>query len=307
MTTFPKLDDRLRIGRLATPRHPAHIVLDTDAGNQIDDQFAIVHALCSPDQLHVEALYAAPFHNARLTGPGDGMNTSRREILRLLDCLHIQPARPVYRGSTRYLPGAREPVDSDAARDLVDRAMADRPRPLYIVAIGAITNIASAILIAPAIIEKIIVIWLGGHAHHWPHCREFNLGQDVHAARIVFDCGVPLVHIPCAGAVEPLATTLAEVDAHLRHTTPIGHELARLFRSIAPARPFAWSKVLWDLAATGYLVRPEAFDSALTPAPIITDQLTWSHDPARHPIRVIRHVDRDMIFSDLFEKALAAT
>ena len=64
---------------------------------------------------------------------------------------------------------------------------------LYVVAIGALTNIASAILIEPKIIEKIVVVWLGGTALHWPHAVEFNLAGDVLAARLVFDCGVPLI------------------------------------------------------------------------------------------------------------------
>ena len=41
------------------------MVLDTDTYNEIDDQFAVVHALLSPEHLNVEALYAAPFHNNR--------------------------------------------------------------------------------------------------------------------------------------------------------------------------------------------------------------------------------------------------
>jgi len=48
------------------------MVLDTDTYNEVDDQFAVVYALRSPERLRVEALYAAPFHNDRSSGPADG-------------------------------------------------------------------------------------------------------------------------------------------------------------------------------------------------------------------------------------------
>ena len=49
------------------------MVLDTDTYNEIDDQYALAQVLLSPEDVTVEAVYAAPFHNARSTGPGDGM------------------------------------------------------------------------------------------------------------------------------------------------------------------------------------------------------------------------------------------
>ena len=54
-------DDDWHRARLALPHLPARVVIDTDAANEIDDQFALAWALLSPAQLHVEAVYAAPF------------------------------------------------------------------------------------------------------------------------------------------------------------------------------------------------------------------------------------------------------
>ena len=68
------------------------------------------------------------------------------EILKLLDLLSEK--REVYRGSTRYLAVENTPVISDAAKDLAERANNYSPEnPLYVIAIGAITNIDSAILL----------------------------------------------------------------------------------------------------------------------------------------------------------------
>ena len=88
--TFPQLSEQDRISRLQAPAGKARMVLDTDTYNEIDDQFALTYALLSPDKLSVEAIYAAPFHNSRSNGPGDGMEKSYEEILRLLEFLDGQ-------------------------------------------------------------------------------------------------------------------------------------------------------------------------------------------------------------------------
>jgi hypothetical protein len=78
--------------QLLTPRRGSvRVVLDTDTYNEIDDQFALVQMMLSPERLDVEAIYAAPFHNYRSDGPGHGMDLSYDEILRLLDRLNMSP------------------------------------------------------------------------------------------------------------------------------------------------------------------------------------------------------------------------
>ena len=136
--------------------------------------------------------------NEKSTGPADGMEKSYQEIMNILTLLEREDLKSnVFRGSTSYMSSETEPVISDAAKDLAERAMDySEENPLYVIAIGAITNVSSALLINPEIKNRIVLIWLGGNAVHWPHNREFNLFQDVAGARIVFGCGVPLVQLP---------------------------------------------------------------------------------------------------------------
>jgi purine nucleosidase len=190
---YPILSEEFRIRRLAPPSGPVDMVLDTDTFNEIDDQFALAYTILSSEKLKLKAIYAAPFHNSLSSGPKDGMEKSYEEILKILSRLNRNAEDFVFRGSDTYLPGSHVPVDSPAARDLVLKAMAaPEDKPLYVVAIGAITNVASAILLEPDIIKKIVVVWLGGHQLSWGNTKEFNLEQDVFAARVVFDSGVPL-------------------------------------------------------------------------------------------------------------------
>jgi inosine-uridine nucleoside N-ribohydrolase len=277
------------------------MVLDTDTYNEIDDQFAVVHALLSPTKLDVEALYAAPFHNDRSTGPRDGMEKSYEEILRLLERLDVAPEGFVFRGSTGFLTDWEHAHRSEAALDLVERAMAPDKEPLFVVAIGAITNVASAILIEPRIIERITVVWLGGHSLYWPHTREFNLRQDVLASRLVFDCGVPLVQIPCLGVTSHLLTTVAEMERYVQGRGAIGDYLAEIFKAYHDDH-YAWSKVIWDISTIGYLLNPAWVPTELVHSPILTDQVTWSVDHSRHLIRSATYVHRDPIYRDLFTK-----
>jgi purine nucleosidase len=297
---FPVISNALRLERLQPPTGKVRMVLDTDTYNEIDDQFALVHALLSPERLDVQAVYAAPFHNERSTGPADGMEKSYEEILRLLDRLDVSPDRFVFRGSTGFLTDWDHPYRSEAALDLVKRALA-ADDPLHVVAVGAITNVASAILTEPHIVERIVVVWLGGHAFHWPDTREFNLKQDLLAARLVFDCGVPLIHIPCQGVTSHLTTTVAEIERYVQGRGAIGDYLAEILKAYHTDH-YAWSKVIWDIAPIAYLVNPEWVPTDLVHSPIVTDQLTWSFDRSRHLIRSARFVHRDAIFRDLFTK-----
>ena len=299
---FATLDPAFVIERLRPPRGKLRMVLDTDTYNEIDDQFAVVHALLSPDRLDVEALYAAPFHNANSSGPEDGMERSYEEIQRLLERLRLQSAVRVLRGSRGYLTGPDAPQDSDAARDLVELGMAGpADTPLYVVAIGAITNVASALLLEPRLVERIIVVWLGGNPLYWPTAREFNLQQDLHASRLIFDCGVPLVQIPCQAVAALLHTTVPEIETHLAGRGPIADYLVKIFKDHHRDH-YAWSKVIWDISTIGYLLNPDWVPTTLVHSPILTDQFTYSQDTRRHFIRIADTVHRDPIFRDLFGK-----
>ena len=302
---FPQLSDAFRIKRLNPPSGKLRMVLDTDTYNEIDDQFALTYALLSPEKLSVEAVYAAPFHNTRSTGPEDGMEKSYEEILRLLDFLGRDADGFAFRGSTDWLGASRQPQNNAAVRDMIAKALASPDDdPLYVVAIGAITNVASALLLAPEIVEKIVVVWLGGHHLHWRDTREFNLQQDVPAAQVVLDSGVPFVLIPCYGVTSHLTTTHSELRAHIGGVNAIGDYLCQIFADYRPDA-FAASSVIWDISTIAWLINGDWAPSVLDHSPVLTDNVTWSVDRSRHLIRVAHFVQRDPIFRDLFQKIRA--
>ncbi|MDF2962550.1 MAG: nucleoside hydrolase [Paenibacillus sp.] len=300
--SYPQLTQEKLLQRLQYPAGKVRMVLDTDTYNEIDDQFAVIYALQSKEKLEIEAFYAAPFHNHLSSGPKDGMEKSYQELQKIFTVMGIEGQVPVYKGSEAYLPGADIPVDSEAARDLVERAMASKDEdPLYVVAIGAITNVASAILMKPEIIEKIVVIWLGGHALHWPDTKEFNLRQDLHASRVVLDSGVPLVLIPCMGVASHLQTSLSEIRDYVKDKGSIGRYLYETYENCHHDH-YAYTRVIWDISTIGYLINEGWAPSSLVHSPHLSEDYRWSVDSSRHFIRYVWSLKRDRIFNDLFNK-----
>ena len=304
MSDFPVLSDADRLERLAPPTPGRRVVIDTDTANEIDDQFALVHALLSPE-LKLEAVYAAPFSNAHADTPESGMEQSFDEILNVYEQLELANLPPVYKGSRRYLTFYDKPEASAATEHLVETAYAS-DEPLYVLALGAITNVANALLLEPDLVGRIVVVWLGGNAHHWAHTWEFNLQQDMPASSLLFDCGVPLVQLPCQGVVSLLHTTLPEVERYVKGRGKVGDFLFELFAGHAQDSR-GWSKELWDTAVIAYLLNPDWLETDLRASPILNDdrvtgRKTWSFDARRHLIRYAYTLHRDPILRDLFEK-----
>lgn len=299
---FPPVCNETILKRLKLPEGKLRVVLDTDTYNEVDDQFALAYAVNSPERLNVEAVYAAPFMNRRASSPKEGMEKSYREIVRLLAMMGISQTDFVWKGSDQYLVGLESAVNSEAAEDLVKRANRSAENdPLYVVAIGAITDVASALLKDPGIVEKIVVVWLGGHSLNWNHTREFNLKQDILAAKVLFGSGVPLVQIPCIGVASHLLTTIPELEAYLAGKNELCDSLLALFKAYSPD-PFGWAKEIWDIATIGFLINPDWVPCDIVHSPILTDQCTWSVDTSRHFIKCANFVYRNEIFKDMFRK-----
>lgn len=294
-----------RMKNLSVPEGQVDVVLDTDAFNEIDDQFAIAYLLRNGEKLCVKAIYAAPFKNEKSENAADGMEKSYREIFKILDLMG--ESREVLRGSDRFLPDEKTPVVSPAAKDLVTRAKGYSPEmPLYVVAIGAITNIASAILLDPATAENIVVVWLGGNGMHYHDTREFNLKQDIAAARVVFGSGVPLVMLPCKGVVSAFTVSRYELEHWLLGKNPLATYLAE--NTIAEAENYAsgkpWTRVIWDVTAVAWLVndRDRFMLSRVIPTPMPTYAHTYTVDENALPARYVYHIKRDALLADLIEK-----
>ena len=292
--------------RLEKPVGIVDAVLDTDTYNEIDDQYALAYMLKSDEKIRVKAIYAAPFTNCKSEGPKDGMEKSYEEIRHVLKLMGREDMYDhVYRGSGEYLPDEQTPVISDAARDLAERAMQyTTEHPLYVVAIAAITNVASAILLNPEIIDRIVLVWLGGNALDWPNNKEYNLYQDIAGARIVFGCKVPLVQLPCMGVVSAFTVSGPELEEHLRGKNPLCDYLVDFTEEEAAAcgAGKTWSRPIWDVTAVGWLMDQELMNDRIEYAPFPEYDDRYSIRKEGHFYRYVYYINRDNLLEDLVKK-----
>ena len=296
------------IKNLEVPEGKIDVVLDTDAYNEIDDQFAISYMLKSKEKLNVKAILAAPFLNDKSVSPKDGMEKSYEEILKLLDLAdESEMKNNVYKGSEMFLPDEKTPVESDAAEYIVKLAKNYSPEnPLYIVAIGAITNVASAFIKAPEIAENTVVVWLGGTALHWTDSAEFNMYQDVAAARVVMGSEAAFVQLPCAGVVDIFTISKPELLYWFHGKNKLSTYLAE--NSIAEADSYAlnkpWTRVIWDVTAIAWLLNDNDrfMQSYLCATPIPEYDDHYGMNPKGKLMRYVYHINRDRLMEDLIKK-----
>lgn len=295
------------------PTGKIDVVLDTDAYNEIDDQFAIAYLLNSGEKLNTVAIYAAPFKNGRSYSPLDGMEKSYDEIIKLLKLAGKEDmADKVFKGSGNYLKDENTATESDAANDLIKRAENYSPEnPLYVVAIGAITNIASAFIKKPSIAKNIVVVWLGGHAIqplHWENygVSEFNMNQDIAAARVVMSSAATFVQLPCRGVVSEFRISKPELEYWLMGKNPVATYLAEntILEAESYAKGKAWTRVIWDVTAVAWLLnengrfmRTREIDVHLP----CYDHY-YEHTPIDKKMVYVEEIERDELMTDLIRK-----
>jgi len=303
------MDHAALLKALEKPTGMVDVILDTDTYNEVDDQFAIAYLLSYADKVNTKAIYAAPFTNQHADTPGEGMEKSYHEILKVLDLMDRNDMAPcVFRGSDRYLPDEKTPVISPAAEHLVEFSKNyNSENRLYVIAIGCITNIASAVLLDPTIIDRIVFVFLGTNSLSWPHQQEFNLMQDVAAGRVVFNSGMPLVVIPCKGVVSNFPVSQFALVHLMRGKNKLCDYLVdNVIKDTAPLWPegYAWSRTLWDVTAIAWLTT-DYCPSYIIPCPVPEYDHVLSFPPDRHPIRYVYHIEHDPLVYDMCERLAA--
>lgn len=242
--------------------------------------------------------------------PGQGMERSFDEIHAVFDTLHMSSDGRAFRGSDGYLTSVEQPLQSDAVHHLIATARASPPDdPLYVVAMGCVTNVASALLLAPDIVERVVVVWTSGYPSHAPHINySFNLEQDMLASTVLLDSGVPLVYLPGFHVGAQLRLSLPEMDHYVRGRGAIGEHLHHLYThnplwQLAGIEGFyAHSWVIWDVITIAWLINPQWVPSELVRTPLLGADQRWRQGVDRHLMREAYAVARDAIFADFFRK-----
>lgn len=232
------------------------LLLDSDTANEIDDLYAITRALLEPS-FQIVGLSSAQW-NTRLSPP-DTVAESQKlntEILRLMARQEI----PAPMGSEMIMGkpwGGDEPRDSPAARLMIREARAmPAGVKLAIVSTGAVTNVASAIKLAPDIVPKIAAYLMGAHFFAdrkvW-NKDEFNVRNDLNALNFLLNAEALELHIMPANVCGKLVFQQADTLGRLQSKGGIWDYLAARWLSFSPESA-QW--VMWDLALVEALAKP---------------------------------------------------
>ncbi|MEV4356469.1 nucleoside hydrolase [Nonomuraea sp. NPDC049625] len=287
--------------------HRRRVIVNTDAKNEADDQFAIVHALLSPS-LDIRGLIAAHFGNRRTRS---SLEESRAEIDLLLRLMKLDGTVRVEDGTPYALPDVVTPVPSPGADLIIEGAMRDVPEPLYVAFLGPLTDMASALLLEPRIAERdVTVIWIGGNGYDGrgglPARPEFNLSNDIVAANVVFSSAVKVWQVP-APTYRMTAVGYAELDAKVAPYGEIGEYLVRQLvewneQHSGPSIEF---RALGDSPAIGLMLHPDCGTWVERPAPNFRHDGSYDFSLENRAIRTYDSIDARFIFEDFFAKLQA--
>jgi purine nucleosidase len=276
------------------------LIINTDAKNEADDQYAIVHALLTPMFIQ-KGVIAAQFGTHRTN---NSMLESYDEIKHVLDMLNEFGKVPVYKGSPKALKDTYSAIISEGAEAIIKEALSDDPHPLFVVFLGPLTDLASAYLMEPKIADRLTAIWIGGGPY--PNGRnEFNLSNDIHAANVVMSSSMPLWQVP-QDVYSTVRVSLAELENKIKPHGKIGkylfEQLVKFNDENGDGWPRGESWCLGDSPVVSLILDDLEFAYDVRPAPRITDDMLYIHSTSNRSIRVYNHVDVRFTLEDMYAK-----
>ncbi|GIP19214.1 hypothetical protein J40TS1_48560 [Paenibacillus montaniterrae] len=278
------------------------LIINTDAKNEADDQFAIVHALLTP-RFDIRGIIAAHFGERRTK---HSMQESYDEIELLLNLMEIRDSVTVCKGAPTAIPDEKTAVGSEGADLIIKEALADDPRPLYVIFLGPITDLAAAYLLKPEIAGKLTAVWIGGGA--WPNGEEeFNLSNDIDAANVVLESQIPIWIIP-RSVYTTMRVGIAELHTRVRPYGKVGKYLydqlvdfnMQLQGSSHWPKGEMWS--LGDSPAVSVLLDEHEYGYEWKPAPRITKDMRYVHHQKERLVRWYHFIDPRFTLEDMYAK-----
>ena len=195
-----------------------NIIIDSDAKNEADDQYAIVHALLSP-KLNVKGIIGTQFSKRRTL---TSMIESYEECKKLVSLMNF--STPVYKGNVEALDSLEHYEVSEGSKFIIEEAKKAEGE-LYIACMGALTNIAVAVLHEPSIADKISIVWVGGRLNvSDDKGYEANARNDYKAVNVVMERCSKILHIPYE-TYTMMQVSIAELELRVKPYHEIGEYL----------------------------------------------------------------------------------
>ena len=282
-------------------RHKLRVIIDTDCANEADDQYALVHALLTP-KFRIQGVIAAHFGTAKYE---DSMQRSYDEIHKVIDLMDRTGTVPVFKGAEHALLDDETPVPSPGSELIIEEALKDDDRPLYILFWGPLTDMASALLKRPEIAGRVHVVWIGGHA--FPQGGyEYNLKNDIRAANVVMRSNAPVKLITIPGFRHNYVG-FAELQHRVSGNGKIGRYLYEQLlqfvngcKNLADQYGEGWC--LGDSPSIGVILNPHEYACEVHPAPLFSEDMDYLPSPGLRPIEIFQKIDARFLLEDFYSK-----
>lgn len=288
------------LGTTSRAEAPRRVIVDADTANEIDDLYAIVRTVVAPE-FQVEGLTSA--HYTRSTESNETVHRSQELNEQLLDAMGLGSSIPHPVGGDRSMPNTTTAVDSPAARLIIERAHAGGPNDKLIVfALGACTNLASALVLDPSIESKVIFAFIDGDYKDgkWGP-GIFNWKNDINAVKVIFESQVEYIHMPARSVSVEMRLTKSDVDEHLKGKGGVWDLLVDRWETF-PRTANQKAKVMWDVALIEAVLRPKLATPVVVGAPIIHDAQTVEQFPDnKRRVTVFEAIDSDGMARDFWE------
>lgn len=293
-----------RAAARGTAVQPIPIVLSTDVGNEIDDQWAIAYLFTNP-AFDVRGAISAlapslPDPSAHAT-----YLILRDEVEHRLG-LRVHP--PLLEGASTPLRDDRTPQPSKGSAFLIDVSRHYGPNHrLTVVMIGAATDVASAILLDPTLADRIRIVAMAFSSRNADGGKEFNVENDPKAWQVLLRSSVPITIGPGDTCRKYLALNYEQAQKLLGGHGPIAAWLwaeyrSWYFRYVKPLRSNDFSKswFIWDIVTLADL-RGYATETVTT-VPELNDDLSLrfpaAGDASTKRIHWITAVDSKRLWAD---------
>lgn len=270
------------------------LLIDSDAANEIDDLYAIALALNAPERFNIVGFIATHFLDS---GP-ESTEASYSLILELLDKAGVSGKYTVKRGADpmQYYgyPSKGEGVDF-----IIEQAhKATEDDPLWIVVLGAATNMASAILKDPEILPRIRVVFHSRSNQTWPERSvQFNVMGDISAARTLLKSNVPLIWFDTGTY---LRVSFEDTEKYVASTGSLG----KFIHDFRKKRPQWMSngKGFFDLGDIAFLIKPDLCYQEIVNAPSMSQNMYFNRTENNGKMMRVYEIKNEGTWQLFFER-----
>lgn len=283
------------------------LIVHTDCKNEADDQYALAHFLMTP-RFQIQGVIAGHFWKSpQEYGELGTANASFDEIITVMDLMGIKGICPVLMGAAKEMPDEQTPVESEGARFIIEEAMKEETT-LYVACLGAVTDVASALLMKPEIANRIIIIWIGGGTYP-EGGQEANLMMDIDAANVIFASNAEVWQIP-RNVYKMFGVSLAELQLKVKPCGEIGRYLFEQLvefnhKASLNNRPWPYGEIwgLGDQGAVAVLMEDAAkINYDMVAAPRVREDMSYDLKQNDRKIRVYNTAEIRLTMEDFYAK-----